>query len=150
MCTFKLLGLLSCSFTEVGEDLSIEDYGWETVNTDVFQYVKDSDSVHAKYVGDYTHTGNITDVPETPSTIEIAGHTIDLDQDPSSDVVVFDDVVAEYDEREELIDAENHVLYATIGDETYTIILFYRRHGLLADVAVLEPDLTAVVKNKLV
>lgn len=59
-------------------------------------------------------------------------------------------VVAEYDEREELIDAENHVLYATVGDETYTIILFYRRHGLLADVAVLEPDLTAVVKNKLV
>lgn len=141
---------LAVLYTEVGEDLSIEDYGWETVNTDVFQYVKDSDSVRAKHVGDYTHTGNITDVPETPSTIEIAGHTIDLDQDPSSDVVVFDGVVAEYDEREELIDAENHVLYATVGDETYTIILFYRRHGLLADVAVLEPDLTAVVKNKLV
>lgn len=137
-------------YEEVGEDLSLEEYGWETVNTDSFQHVKDSNSVHSKHVNDYVNNGNDTFVPDDPATIEIAGHTIDLDQDPSSDVVVFDGVVAEYDEREELIGAENNVLYATVNGETYTIILFYRRHGLLADVAVLEPSLTAVVKNKLV
>ena len=139
---------LTILYEEVGADLSLESYGWETVNTDVFQNVNDSSSVHTKHLGDYKNVGNDTYVPDAPTTIEIARHTIDLDED--SDTIVFDGVVAEYDEREELIGSENHVAYATVDDDTYTIILFYRRHSLLADVAVLEPSLTSILKNKLV
>lgn len=108
----------------------------------------DSDLVHTKHINDYIHKDNTICIPDAPSKIEIAGHTIDYDEDEG--VVVFDGVVAKCDDREELAGGETGVYYADTDNGTYTILLYYQRHGLLADVAVLEPELTNEVQYNLV
>lgn len=119
----------------------------ESVN--VYDFLNaDSDLVHTKHINDYIIKDNAIEIPDAPSKIEIAGHTIDYDEDEG--VVVFDGVEAKCDDREELIGGETGVYYADTDNGTYTILFYYQRHGLLADVAVLEPELTNEVQYNLV
>lgn len=119
----------------------------ESVN--VYDFLDaDSDLVHTKHINDYIFKDNAIEIPDAPSKIEIAGHTIDYEEDEGD--VVFDGVEAKCDDREELMGGETGVYYADTDNGTYTILFYYQRHGLLADVAVLEPELTKEVQYNLV
>ena len=119
----------------------------ESVN--VYDFLNaDSDLVHTKHINDYIYKDNAIEIPDAPSKIEIAGHTIDYDEFEGA--VVFDGVEAKSDDREELIGGETGVYYADTDNGTYTILFYYQRHGLLAAVAVLEPELTKEVQYNLV
>lgn len=142
---------LTILYEEVGEDLSLESYGWNSVNADTFdprmnQDIVNSESVNVKSgVQEYTKypDGGIS-TPDYPKTIRVGRHTVDFEivNDGIENIVV-DGELATWDLDNS--DEETNIAYT----DDNAVILFFGRHSLLDSVAVLNESLTAVLRNKI-
>lgn len=142
---------LTILYEEVGEDLSLESYGWNSVNADTFdprmnRDVVNSNSVSVKSgVQEYTKypDGGIS-TPDYPKTIKVGRHTVDFEivNDGIENIVV-DGELATWDLDNS--DEETNIAYT----DDNAVILFFGRHSLLDSVVVLNESLTAVLRNKI-
>lgn len=142
---------LTTLYEEAGDELSLEDYGWDSVYADNFDPGMNRDIVNSKSVSvksgvqKYTEypDGGIS-TPDYPETIQVGSHTVDFEivNDGIENIIV-DGKLATWDLDNS--DEETSIAYT----DDNAVILFFGRHSLLDSVAVLNESLTAVLRNKI-